>query len=64
MFKAMIGAFALTLSGAAFAQGAPEPKKECCCCAKKGDGKMACCDKHKKHGHEEHEGKEMGKTNH
>ena len=53
--KMLIGAVALTLSGAAFAAEPPAPKKECCC--KKGeDGKMACCeDKAKASGHEGHD---------
>ncbi len=60
--KMLIGAMALTLSGAAFAAEPAEPaaKKECCC--KKGeDGKMACCkDKDggkaaEKSGHEGHD---------
>lgn len=56
--KMLIGALALTLSGAAFAAepSLTEPKKECCC--KKGeDGKMACCkDKDlEKSGHEGHD---------
>ena len=34
--KMLIGALALTLSGAAFAAEPPAPKKECCCC-KKGE---------------------------
>ena len=36
--KMLIGALALTLSGAAFAAEPPAPKKECCCCKK---GEMA-----------------------
>lgn len=53
LFKTMLGALALVVSGTAFAQTAPAPKKECCCCEKHGDGKMACCDE-KKGDHAEH----------
>ena len=59
--KMLIGAMALTLSGAAFAAEPPAPKKECCC--KNGDdGKMACCDdKAKTSDKSGHEGHDMGK---
>lgn len=52
----MLGAIALTASTAAFAAepASPAPKKECC--YKKGeDGKMACCDKDAKSGHDGHD---------
>jgi hypothetical protein len=57
--KMLIGAMALTVSGAAFAAETPAPKKECCC--KKGeDGKMACCeDKAKASDKSSHEGHDM-----
>ena len=60
--KMLIGALALTLSGAAYAAEPSAPKKECCC--KKGeDGKMACCkDKEaaaEKSGHEGHDMESM-----
>lgn len=58
--KMLIGAVALTVSGAAFAAETSAPKKECCC--KKGeDGKMACCDdKAKASDKSSHEGHDMG----
>lgn len=58
--KVLIGAVALTLSGAALAAEPPAPKKECCC--KKGeDGKMACCkDDAKATEKSGHEGHDMG----
>ena len=58
--KILIGAVALTLSGAAFAAEPPSPKKECCC--KKGeDGKMACCKDEAKDAEKSgHEGHDMG----
>ena len=61
--KILIGAFALTLSGAAFAAETPAPKKECCCCKKGEEGKMACCDDKAKtsdkSGHEGHDMENM-----
>ena len=59
--KMLIGALALTLSGAAFAAEPPAPKKECCCCKKDEDGKMAYC-KDEAAGTEKpgHEGHDMG----
>lgn len=58
--KILIGALALTASGAAFAAEPPAPKMECCC--KKGeDGKMACCkDEAKTSEKSDHEGHDMG----
>ncbi len=59
--KMLIGAFALTLSGAAFAAEPPAPKKECCCCKKGEEGKKACCDdKAKTSDKSGHEGHDMG----
>lgn len=56
--KMLIGAVALTLSGAAFAAEPAAPKKECCCCKKGEDGKMECCKDDakasEKSGHEGH----------
>ena len=62
--KMLIGAVALTLSGAAFAAETPALEKECCC-KKDDDGKMACCkDKAKaesseKSGYEGHDMSDM-----
>jgi hypothetical protein len=68
IIKTIIGAFALSISTAAFAAetAPPAPEKECCCCEKNADGKMACCDKHKKAGvsHEGHESKDMDGMSH
>jgi hypothetical protein len=58
--KMIIGAVALTFSGAAFAAEPPAPKKECCC-KKCEEGKMACCnDKGKAPKKSGHEGHDMG----
>ena len=60
LIKTILGAIALTASTAAFAAepAPPAPQKECC--SKKGDdGRMACCDKGAKPGHEGHDGHDM-----
>jgi hypothetical protein len=63
--KMLLGAFALTISGAAFAAEPPAPKKECCCCKKGDDGKMACCDDKAKDAEKSgHEGHDMDGMNH
>jgi len=42
--KYLLGALALTMSTAAFAQEpAPTPEAECCCCKDGEHGEMACC---------------------
>ena len=58
--KMLLGALALTVSGAAFAAEPPAPKKECCC-KKDEAGKMACCkDDAKASEKSGHEGHDMG----
>ena len=63
LINTMLGALALTASTAAFAAepAPPAPKKECCCCKKGEDGKMACCEKGAKSGHEGHDMDGMSK---
>ena len=60
----LLGAFALTLSTAAFAAEPPSaPKKECCC---KTDehGKMACCQDKAEAASDDHAGHAMGGMDH
>ncbi len=64
--KMLLGAIALTFSGAAFAAEPvpPAPKKECCC-KKDEAGKMACCeDKAKDAEKSGHDGHDMDGMNH
>jgi len=43
--KYLLGALALTMSSAAFAQEpAPTAEAECCCCKEGQHGAMACCE--------------------
>lgn len=45
--KYLLGALALTMSTAVFAQEtAPTTEAECCCCKEGANGEMACCDEH------------------
>ena len=58
IIKYLLGAVALTMSTAAFAQEpAPTTEAECCCCKEGGNGEMACCEDHAgqaEGGHAEH----------
>ena len=63
--KYLIGAFALSMSSAAFAtEPAPAPKKECCCCKKDEQGKMACCKDKAEKAEDNHKGHDMGGMDH
>lgn len=58
--KMLLGAAALTFSGAAFAaEPTPSAPKKECCCKKDESGKMACCENKakdaEKTGHEGHD---------